>query len=617
MVMNRLTPGQAELRLLDEETCEDLELILTPNCGPFRNTCIPFKIHLSDGAPHIDCLAELFHPNIGRTGNICFNMLGGDAWTEGYSLAHYVVGLLWLLANPNPNSALNSAAAVTEPHRFAKMVERASCGLSIGGNSYTLIRRRREADGLIEVPLDLWLSDLSSQPDTFACADIESLQGLVTRLASIGLCLSEVNDSKWVCTTKDKWSLALTLVDGNLPTELPIDDYCRVYFLQQQAGIRVFGCESFQASIDTLLSANITLWAAPLGPKEDTIPVWFQTIGQSNRHPGRLGADGLSVGLTTFMQLEHSHPATCHDVKWPQESIRLLRQTYVMRIFDPQSAERIVLELTIAPSERRFKAVLNPLTGELNLSPLLLRDLSPEVRRHFGEPLGLKEFGHLFELAHASGVEVEDFTPHQWCSNLFQVTLTAVGTVSASYSTRTNKLTLTDMAMRRLGVGVQDWMEVTKLHDAAELQLLAPGVFQVRAASASNDDCMVWLLSRNNAAAVFLCEPGLSAEAAGRMLPEGEGWTILGEGTVRDLLVSPLVLANECVFSRPTVLLRTTSPSRRALSLGSSLHHFLANVDNTKLRVMNRHLLFRRPAKSQPQIATGPTQGPKVVKSIP
>lgn len=120
----------------------DLEVLLTPTSGPFRDACVKFSIKLPANypraAPTVKCLNRIFHPNVSTTGNVCFSMFSGD-WNASYRLEHFINGLLWFLQNPNPDSALNSLCSIKDPKEFEKMVRLAMSGLPAKGKIYDRI----------------------------------------------------------------------------------------------------------------------------------------------------------------------------------------------------------------------------------------------------------------------------------------------------------------------------------------------------------------------------------------------------------------------------------------------------------------------------------------------
>jgi ubiquitin-protein ligase len=141
---NNYYEGQATIEFPQgEENPRIIDIGLCPKYGPFQGGKVTFQLDLSNfpaGSPRCTCLTKIFHPNVSHSGSVCFNMFGGDAWTKDYTLSHYVDGLLWLLAHPNPDSALNGNAAIKDSIEYTKNVQSALNGLNVKGEQYPISR---------------------------------------------------------------------------------------------------------------------------------------------------------------------------------------------------------------------------------------------------------------------------------------------------------------------------------------------------------------------------------------------------------------------------------------------------------------------------------------------
>eukprot|EP01119_Soliformovum_irregulare_P024717 TRINITY_DN8935_c0_g1_i1.p1 TRINITY_DN8935_c0_g1~~TRINITY_DN8935_c0_g1_i1.p1 ORF type:complete len:405 (+),score=129.29 TRINITY_DN8935_c0_g1_i1:63-1277(+) len=118
----------------------NIDIILTPFEGFYRGARIVFRMKLPTNYPEsppgsVLCKTKIFHPNITFDGRVCFNMFSGD-WNRSYRLEQYINGLLWLLANPNPDSALNGAAADRDMQVFEKNAQLAMNGIPVKGNNF-------------------------------------------------------------------------------------------------------------------------------------------------------------------------------------------------------------------------------------------------------------------------------------------------------------------------------------------------------------------------------------------------------------------------------------------------------------------------------------------------
>lgn len=90
-------------------------------------------------APRARCLARIFHPNIDYAGNVCLNVLRLD-WSPVLSLNSVLLGLLMLFVGElDAEEPLNLVAGEilkNDPHRFARIVQETSRGLSFGGEEF-------------------------------------------------------------------------------------------------------------------------------------------------------------------------------------------------------------------------------------------------------------------------------------------------------------------------------------------------------------------------------------------------------------------------------------------------------------------------------------------------
>eukprot|EP01119_Soliformovum_irregulare_P019685 TRINITY_DN6291_c0_g1_i2.p1 TRINITY_DN6291_c0_g1~~TRINITY_DN6291_c0_g1_i2.p1 ORF type:complete len:411 (-),score=118.16 TRINITY_DN6291_c0_g1_i2:95-1327(-) len=117
-----------------------IDIILTPVEGMYEGSRVVFNMRLPENYPQspptlVSCKTKIFHPNVTFDGRVCFNMFSGE-WNASYRLEQFVNGLLWLLANPNPESALNGAAADRNLEKLATNVRLAMKGMTINGTTF-------------------------------------------------------------------------------------------------------------------------------------------------------------------------------------------------------------------------------------------------------------------------------------------------------------------------------------------------------------------------------------------------------------------------------------------------------------------------------------------------
>eukprot|EP01012_Entosiphon_sulcatum_P031585 TRINITY_DN4005_c0_g1_i1.p2 TRINITY_DN4005_c0_g1~~TRINITY_DN4005_c0_g1_i1.p2 ORF type:complete len:354 (-),score=46.52 TRINITY_DN4005_c0_g1_i1:8-1069(-) len=129
--VGRLTQGQAEISLPNDDDMSVLDITLRPTSGLYRGGEYTFRLNLPsdypESAPEATCLTKIYHPNVGDslhwdswdsdwTGSVCLNILGSDwSGSSGMQLEHVVQGLLFLLADPegpNIDDALNSDVCI-------------------------------------------------------------------------------------------------------------------------------------------------------------------------------------------------------------------------------------------------------------------------------------------------------------------------------------------------------------------------------------------------------------------------------------------------------------------------------------------------------------------------
>jgi ubiquitin-protein ligase len=127
-----LYAGQAEIEIVDDDI-KNLKIFLMPSEGDFAGARIPFQFLLPanwpNSAPRVRCLTKIYHPNIDFSGSVCFNMLGGDGYSDQYTLETFINGMLWLLDNPNPDSCLNSSCCNRNPEDRRTKVQLSMRGL--------------------------------------------------------------------------------------------------------------------------------------------------------------------------------------------------------------------------------------------------------------------------------------------------------------------------------------------------------------------------------------------------------------------------------------------------------------------------------------------------------
>ncbi|KAF9280655.1 NEDD8-conjugating protein ubc12 [Mortierella alpina] len=124
---------------------EDLlnfELEISPDEGFYAGGTFKFSFAVNGNYPHdapsVKCLQKIYHPNIQADGKICLNILRED-WKPVLTLNSVMVGLQYLLLEPNADDPLNKEAAEdlrTNRRNFETNVHKSIRGGSVNGVQY-------------------------------------------------------------------------------------------------------------------------------------------------------------------------------------------------------------------------------------------------------------------------------------------------------------------------------------------------------------------------------------------------------------------------------------------------------------------------------------------------
>ena len=89
-------------------------IIIGPEGTPYDgfklslNITLPYNFPY--GAPCVSFTGDIWHPNVGTSGNICLDILK-DSWSSALKLSAVLLSISSLLNDPNPESPLNPEAA--------------------------------------------------------------------------------------------------------------------------------------------------------------------------------------------------------------------------------------------------------------------------------------------------------------------------------------------------------------------------------------------------------------------------------------------------------------------------------------------------------------------------
>mmetsp|Transcript_64580 Transcript_64580/g.154311 ORF Transcript_64580/g.154311 Transcript_64580/m.154311 type:complete len:247 (+) Transcript_64580:105-845(+) len=103
----------------DAKGCTDLVALLAgPRDSPYEGGVFRLRFLISPqypmDPPKVCFQTKIFHPNVGRghtPGAICLDILRKEAWSPALTLERILISIASLLADPNPNSPMDTEAA--------------------------------------------------------------------------------------------------------------------------------------------------------------------------------------------------------------------------------------------------------------------------------------------------------------------------------------------------------------------------------------------------------------------------------------------------------------------------------------------------------------------------
>ncbi|XP_045204751.2 uncharacterized protein LOC123557380 [Mercenaria mercenaria] len=149
--VGKLTDGQATIIDIDwdEGLLQKFHVILQPNAGLYKNGKFKFEIKLTqdypDLPPEVWCYTDIYHPNIDPTEdcycetstNVCLNVLENGVWSRSFGLEGAILGLLFLMHNPNLSDPLSPYFEGSDNEEsFAENVKKYMAGEEFDGISF-------------------------------------------------------------------------------------------------------------------------------------------------------------------------------------------------------------------------------------------------------------------------------------------------------------------------------------------------------------------------------------------------------------------------------------------------------------------------------------------------
>uniref|UniRef100_A0A6S9RK77 UBC core domain-containing protein n=1 Tax=Chrysotila carterae TaxID=13221 RepID=A0A6S9RK77_CHRCT len=121
---------------------------IIPDDGIYRGGSFVFDFKIPTSYPHdapkVLCETLVYHPNIDMEGHVCLNILRED-WKPVLTIQSIIMGLQFLMYDPNPDDPLNKEAAESlskDKRRFEHFVRETFKGRSmvVGNQRYTFPR---------------------------------------------------------------------------------------------------------------------------------------------------------------------------------------------------------------------------------------------------------------------------------------------------------------------------------------------------------------------------------------------------------------------------------------------------------------------------------------------
>ncbi|XP_060607035.1 uncharacterized protein LOC132759302 [Ruditapes philippinarum] len=188
--VRKLTDGQASISDIDwdDGNLSKFYVTIIPNNGLYKSGKFKFRIGIPDEYPAIPpvvwCNTEIYHPNIDTRDidvsdegtNVCLNVLESGTWSSSFGLEGTILGLLFLMHNPNLEDPLSSHFEGNDDDEcFRENVKKYMAGEKLFGD-VLFDKDFKVIDGiLIEETVNSVLSETKSEASSIIEDDSQSI----------------------------------------------------------------------------------------------------------------------------------------------------------------------------------------------------------------------------------------------------------------------------------------------------------------------------------------------------------------------------------------------------------------------------------------------------------
>ena len=111
----RAPPSNIRVEPKDDDFYHWYAYITGPEGSPYSGHEFKVKVQFPTDypfkPPKVSVMTKIFHPNIDGTGTICLDILRDEKWSPALDIQKTLLSISSILCDPNPDSAMNTAAA--------------------------------------------------------------------------------------------------------------------------------------------------------------------------------------------------------------------------------------------------------------------------------------------------------------------------------------------------------------------------------------------------------------------------------------------------------------------------------------------------------------------------